>query len=87
MEQSSGSIVILPFLMSEIQISLVLALCGHSKPPVVGHRDVTGFCEALGDAAILSRLTVALHLTSLEKAKYRDPCWSYSLENQRHLGH
>ena len=47
---------------------------GEAAPPAVGHGDVTGFWEALGDSVALSGLTVALYLTSLEKAKYRDPC-------------
>ena len=47
----------------------------EATPLVVGHGDVMGFRGALGDAAVLSRLIVALKLISVEKAKYRNPCW------------
>ena len=52
----------------------------------MGNGDSTGFQEVLGDVAVKSGLIVAPYLTSLEKAKYRNPCWSWGLENQKHLG-
>ena len=66
--------------MSGKHINLVLARRGRSRAAGRGARDVTGFRKALGDAAVLSGLTVSFYLTSLEKILA-------GLENQRRLGH
>ena len=47
----------------------------RSRTTGFGRGDLTGLRATLGNAGPRSGLTVALYLASLEKAKYRDPCW------------
>ena len=65
--------MILHFWIFGEQINLVLVLRGEAARPGLGRGDVTGLWATLGDVGPWSRLTVELYLTSLEKAKYRDP--------------
>ena len=66
--------MILHFLISDEQINLVLALLGEAAPPVFGTLPDFGWHLAMPALGLGGLLHCTL---PLEKAKYRDPCWSW----------